>query len=264
MSTYQDFFAGLPANPGGSPKGLSYYASIYECAFRASQPQKVELTTGQAQRSRGTWYHYLWQYRPSCPAKGDLTPEQESAVALYEGYAKCWGTPWERYGCVPLAWEQDFAVPEGWITGRADLVVSVQDPRALVPYGVLLEPGDLLFLDLKTSDSIKKPQYYVHGLQGRYYPAMWNAGQGTKVKGILFDEVVEHAELRKTATKKGGSSFNAHWSPAPLDQEAVFTRLKAWVDFSQVLLTRATKNERSCVDSWGQECPLFSLCHTGL
>lgn len=263
MTTYADFFAALPPS-SGSPRGLSHYAKIYECAWHAAQPP-VQLAVEQLETEkrgamRGAYYHALWQHRPSVSGPGELTDVQATAVRLYEGYAKAFCTPWERFGCSVVAFEKDFDF--GWITGRADLLLRVVDPHRLEAHGVLLPTGALLIHDFKTSDSAKKAHYYVNGLQGRFYPSVWNASpEAEQCRGILFDEVVEHATLRIVRDKKGGSSFNTHWSATPLDQPARMAALRAWVDNAAELATRGARNEASCIDSWGTQCALYHTCH---
>lgn len=261
MTTYADFFAALPPS-SGSPRGLSHYAKIYECAYKATLPaEQRAVEVQQSGASVGVYYHALWHQRPVCAERGALTDDQAEALRLYDGYRNAFGTPEERFGLRLLGAEVE--LNRDFVTARLDNLYEVVEPAKLAEHGVLLPAGAKLIHDFKTAGSAYQPAYYVHGLQGRYYPAMWNAGEGcaNDVAGMLFDEIVKHKELRVKRTPKGGPSFNTHWSPAPMDQAARFEELLAWCTYGDELAVRGARNRASCVDTYGQDCPLFHTCH---
>lgn len=259
-STYADFFATLPPS-SGSPKGLSHYAKIYECAWRATRPPEEQVVQGQSGTSVGTYYHALWHQRPVCAERGALTEDQAEALRLYDGYRDAFGTPEERFGVRFLGAEID--LDRGFITARLDNLYEVVNPDKLAAYGVLVQAGNMLIHDFKTAASAYQPAYYACGLQGRYYPTMWNAGEGCAddIVGMLFDEIVKHKELRVKRTPKGGPSFNVHWAPVPMDQPARLEQLRAWCTNADMLAAQGARNHASCIDTYGQICPHYHTCH---
>lgn len=260
-STYQDFFAALPPS-SGSPKGLSHYAKIYECAWKATRLPEEQAVETRSGTSVGTYYHALWHQRPACTESGELTEDQVEALRLYDGYRDALDYPEVRFGVRELGREVELDC--GFITARLDNLYEVVDPSKLAAYGVLLPKGARLIHDFKTAASAYQPAYYICGLQGRYYPAMWNVNEGGyvgTVAGILFDEIVKHKELRVKRTPKGGPSFNVHWAPAPMDQPARLEQLRAWCANADMLAEQRARNHASCIDTYGQICPHYHTCH---
>lgn len=264
MSSYRAFFNSLPSS-SGSPLGLSHYAALHECAYREVQPREQSVATPEGTQdplSVGVYYHALWDHRPELSVDGDLTDDMVEALRLWRGYRNAWGTPEERFGLELVAREEPLDL--GWITARLDTVYRVVWPEKLVAYGILVPAGTTLLHDHKTSGSIRPPDYYICGLQGRFYPTMWNERYPrNRVDGILFDEIVKHVNLRKIADKKGGASFNVHWAATPMDEQTRRQMLREWVTVAQDRERLTTKNYASCVDSYGHRCPFYSRCHAG-
>lgn len=257
------FFASLPPS-SGSPRGLSTLAKKWECAFRQTHASEAGVLPVQPGPQRGTEYHALWEHDVDVSTPdGSLTETQADAVRLYRWYRSTWGSPELRFGLRSLGVEVNADAGPDLITLRVDTLYEVVDPAPLAAHGVLLNVGDRLIHDHKTASSAYTPQYYLLGLQGRYYPAAFNrANPTTPVAGMLFDEIVAHKDLRLSKTTKGGKSWNVHWAPAPLDPERRLASLRAYVADTNAL-NPETKNEKSCVDMMGTVCPLYSRCHGG-
>lgn len=226
---------------GGSTRGISFWSKAASCGRKAvlDEQEKAEpgVNPGEGEEDAGalavgTHYHRLhelgirgqlpteaWDMRDSAMSDAML-----EAIRLYRGYVRDWVSLGARYGGAAITAE--FGIPATQagaeairarlgddLTGRIDAIIDITDPQvAEQNTGLVLEPGRYLvdFKSLK-SHSAQHAWSYQFSLQAATYLHIYNLeNPANPAKGMIFDIIFKHQNLRKVADKRGGASYASY------------------------------------------------------
>jgi hypothetical protein len=268
-SSAQDVWVSIQSKPhGSSGRGVSYYRAWNgACSKRAFLDNKraeegferINRTDarGFSYFDVGVYYHLLHEIA----ARGQLPNEAWDvdealdvnfilAVRLYQGWKKAFGTIADKYGCSVIGAE--IALPEttmgkeqtrrllgGDLTGRADLIIQVEDPE-LARHNTATEhspgltiPKGVYILDFKTAGKFSEGDYfkYQRDLQARAYLTLYNLEHKDRpAKGMIFDQLVKHTKLSRVPVYAGSkvkqhSSFHAYVQMVGAEDVPVLTAM---------------------------------------
>jgi hypothetical protein len=239
--TIEEFMTTLQSAPhGGSARGISFWSKAATCGRKAVLDEQIKEEEADTHTDEedvgpmavGTHYHRLhelairgqrfdevWDMRDSAMSAAML-----EAIRLFRGYQRDWGSVGQRFGGTAVGTEVGIPATEAGaqaireefgddLTGRIDAIVDVTDPEAAFQgCGLALEPGRYLvdFKSLK-SNSAQHEWNYRFSLQAATYLHIYNLeNPENPAKGMIFDIIFKHANLRKVADKKGGASYMAY------------------------------------------------------
>ena len=266
-------------NSTASGRGTSYYAVAANCGMKRHlsdlHRELVQLgeTNVEAKR-KGTLYHGLkdmW-LKGEVP-EGivlDVGPiqDQEWAEALRlfnfarEHFPKnYWGDFLASEFKMPINDDHKARIAEFFghdeVTGAADAVflLSAEDVARLeADRGVTLRGPGIYLLDHKTAAARKSPEaaehQYLDSIQAKLYPLLFNLAGGEQCKGIIFDVIVAHQELRRTdISKQKLSSVQTFFAAHDVENDY---RARTAVNFARESRNSRQLNPYACSDAYGK------------
>lgn len=280
---------------GSSGRGMSYWRKAASCGRLVVLGQKHAEPAGDPEeldgRSVGVYYHLLHEIGLRGQASNETWDQTEGAydanfleaVRLYRAYCRDWGGPLERWGATLLGVE--VPIPAGDVgrdaaralfqgqdvTGRLDALVEIPEEALEGIYertGLLLPGPGRYILDHKTAKSRQDKHHwdYMFGLQSVTYLYLYNLEHPeAPVRGIIFDQIYKHQEIRTTPkfAKTGrilqDSSYEAFVSVPVEGEENV---IKALVDLGAENVRLNRTNPSHCFSGF-KPCYLFAagLCN---
>lgn len=284
MLSASELYQTIQSTPhGGSEFGLSKYRVATHCGYQAwldsQKPLKAfddQATTSDKLDGRkiGTYYHMLQELSLRGQMENevwDLTdpawnPEFIEALRLYRGYVKAFGSMLERFGAELIGTELELPGDEtiqqlvvdkfgASLTGRADSVIRVVNPQqALQNTKLMLEPGVYIH-DFKTASARNNIHDYefTSGMQGSAYLYLYNLMHPDEpAKGVIFDVIYRHKELRTQAVFDSKGKVKSHPSFAAFLQWPHISdedKLLNLVALAKRNLEAKTKNPAHCFSS---------------
>lgn len=214
------------AGSTASGRGVSYWEEASNCGRKRNLIQLHQdiakaAETYVEEKKLGTLYHGLLQmYRAGRLPDGlvlDVGPVQSQewaeALRLFRFHREWF--PRDYFGEVvatelklPTSDDHKAKIAAHFghdeITGAVDLVVTMSAAdvaRLEQERGVQLDGPGLYFVDYKTSGARKSAEAavanYTASMQAMTYPLLWNLAGGEPCKGMLYDVIVKHEELRR-------------------------------------------------------------------
>lgn len=208
-----------------SGRGVSWWSLTTSCGKRrALTDQLVQIAeaaeTNVQEKKLGTYFHGLKDFwlKGSLPdgLAIDLGPVQEQewaeALRLFNFHRdhfprEYWGEYVGSEVKLPVNDDHKAKIASFFghdeITGAVDAIFMLSAPdvaRLEALRGIRLNGPGLYFVDWKTTAARKTPQaaeqYYTESMQALTYPVLWNLAGGEECKGMIFDVLVKHEELR--------------------------------------------------------------------
>lgn len=283
-------------NHGASSRGMSFWRKAAECGRLVVLGQKHAEPNAEASedldaRTVGVYYHLLHELGLRGQNGNETWDQTEGAydqnfleaVRLYRAYCRDWGGPLKRWGARLLGVE--VPIPAGDVgreaarklfqgqdvTGRLDALVEIDESELDGIYertGVQLPGSGRYILDHKTAKSRQDKHHwdYMFGLQSITYLYLYNLEHpDTPAKGIIFDQIYKHQEIRttpryaKTGRIQQDSSYEAFVAVPTEGEENV---IKALVDLGAENVRLNRTNPSHCFSGF-KPCYLFAagLCN---
>jgi hypothetical protein len=270
---------------GGSGRGVSYWTVPAMCGRKRTlmtEHPTVDTIIDHTALNTGIYYHVLkeWFYSGRIPEGTVLDmdpvsdPEWGEAVRLFNWSAAEY--PRDYWGQV-VAVELKMPINEDhaqkvieWVghdesTGACDLVVKMSDAdvsRINADRGIELPGPGIYIIDHKTSGARKSDTdakaYYTSSMQSLKYMHMLGLAFNEPVRGMVFDVLVKHKNLRRVADGRNGSSVQTFIAYPRLEDAKV---VKAAIDYGMWQRDANKANPFACYDH-GRECVFLSrgLC----
>lgn len=218
---------------GGSGRGVSYWVVPAMCGRKRrlmSEHPEVDPIVDRSALDLGTYYHFLKEIwlKGEMPEDVviDADPVQDlewgEALRLFNWHRDYFPRDyWGQIVAVELKLpasedhakkiEQEFGHEE--VTGACDLIVSMTEAdvqRVELDRGVKLNGPGIYIVDHKTSGNRRSDMdarsNYTASMQCLTYMYLLNLAFGKPVKGMIFDVLVKHKNLRRYDEPRGGSS----------------------------------------------------------
>jgi hypothetical protein len=270
---------------GGSGRGVSYWAVPAMCGRKRrlmSEHPEVDPIVDRTALDLGTYYHFLKEIwlKGEMPEDVviDADPVQDiewgEALRLFNWHREHFPRDyWGQIVAVELKMpasedhakmiKKHFGHEE--VTGACDLVVLMsQDDidRVELDRGIKLNGPGIYIIDHKTSGSRRSEMdarsNYTSSMQCLMYMFLLNLAFSQPVKGMIFDVLVKHKNLRRYDEGKNGSSVQTF---AAFPREEDGDVVKAAMAYGRLQREQNFANPFACYD-YGRECVYLSrgLC----
>lgn len=280
MSVYQNI-----QRTGGSGRGVSYWSVPAMCGRKRrlmSEHPEVDTIVDRTALDTGTYYHALKEMwlKGAMPENFiiDADPVQDmewgEALRLFD-FSRCM-FPRDYWGEI-VAVELKMPIDENHAekvkaffghaeaTGACDLVVRMNAAdvsRIEADRAIELNGPGVYIVDHKTSAARKSEmdarRDYTSSMQCLTYMQMLGLRISEPVKGMIFDVLVKHKNLRRYEEGRGGASVQTFVAfPREEDKEIV----RAAFDYALTQRQQNMPNPFACYD-YGRECVFLSrgLC----
>lgn len=270
---------------GGSGRGVSYWSVPALCGRKRklmTEHKDVDPIEDRTALNTGTYYHFLkeWWHKGKMPEDIviDVDPVQDldwaEAVRLFTWHRDFF--PRDYWGTI-VSVEMKMPVNDAhkqrvidWVghdesTGACDLVVMMDaaDVARISKDRDIELPGPGMYvIDHKTAGTRKTDTdakaNYTESMQCLKYMHMLQLAVAPPVRGMIFDVLIKHRQLRRYPDGRNGSSVQTFFA-APKQEDARI--VKAAIDYGMHQRETNLANPFACY-SYGRECVFLSrgLC----